>query len=139
MTFSKFFLCWGTILTCLDPDLPAQLNPDPKNWACTILTCLGLCAKWTMLPKLMAFFVALVSSFQHRWLFQIHIVQCPNLDPVLAKSSPKRSFSVIQNERFGLIFAKTGSIISGTGQEDELVKFQIFAGLFFLALAKFQV
>ncbi len=31
------------------------------------------------------------------------------------KTSPKRSSSVIENERFGLVFAKTGSIISGTG------------------------
>jgi hypothetical protein len=37
------------------------------------------------------------------------------LDPVFVKTSPKRSFSVIQNERFGLVFAKTGSRISGTG------------------------
>ncbi len=36
------------------------------------------------------------------------------IDPVFTKTSPKRSFSVIQNERFGLVFAKTGSIISGT-------------------------
>jgi hypothetical protein len=36
------------------------------------------------------------------------------IDPVVTKTSPKRSFSVIQNERFGLVFAKTGSIISGT-------------------------
>ncbi len=35
------------------------------------------------------------------------------IDPVFAKTSPKRSFSVMQNERFGLVFAKTGSIISG--------------------------
>jgi len=35
-------------------------------------------------------------------------------DPVFAKASPKRSFSVIENERFGLVFAKTGSINSGT-------------------------
>jgi hypothetical protein len=32
------------------------------------------------------------------------------LDPVFAKSSPKRLFSVTVNERFGLAFAKTGSI-----------------------------
>ncbi len=38
------------------------------------------------------------------------------IDPVFTKTSPKRSFSVIQNERFGLVFAKTGSIISGTEQ-----------------------
>jgi hypothetical protein len=37
------------------------------------------------------------------------------IDPVFTKTSPKRSFSVTQNERFGLVFAKTGSIISGTG------------------------
>ncbi len=36
------------------------------------------------------------------------------IDPVFAKTSQKRSFSVIQNERFRLVFAKTGSIISGT-------------------------
>ncbi len=33
------------------------------------------------------------------------------IDPVFAKTSPKCSFSVIENERFGLVFAKTGSII----------------------------
>ncbi len=37
------------------------------------------------------------------------------IDPVLAKTSRKRSFSEIKNERFGLVFAKTGSINSGTG------------------------
>ncbi len=37
------------------------------------------------------------------------------IDPVFVKTSTKRSFSVIQNERFGLVFVKTGSIISGTG------------------------
>jgi hypothetical protein len=31
------------------------------------------------------------------------------------KTSPKRSYSVIENKRFGLVFAKTVSIISGTG------------------------
>jgi hypothetical protein len=37
------------------------------------------------------------------------------IDPVFAITSPKRSFSVFVNERFGLVFAKTGSINSGTG------------------------
>jgi hypothetical protein len=37
------------------------------------------------------------------------------IDPVFAKTSPKCSFSVIENERFGLVFAKTGSINSDTG------------------------
>jgi hypothetical protein len=35
------------------------------------------------------------------------------IDPVFAKTSPKRSFSMTENERFGLVFAKTGSINSG--------------------------
>jgi hypothetical protein len=37
------------------------------------------------------------------------------IDPVFVKTSSKRSFSVIENERIGLAFTKTGSIISGTG------------------------
>jgi hypothetical protein len=32
-----------------------------------------------------------------------------------AKTSAKRSFSIIENERFGLVFAKTGSINLATG------------------------
>jgi hypothetical protein len=36
------------------------------------------------------------------------------IDQVLAKTSPQRSFSVIENQRFGQVFAKTGSINSGT-------------------------
>ncbi len=40
---------------------------------------------------------------------------CPNLQTlVFVKTSPKRSYSVIENERFGLVFLKTVSIISGT-------------------------
>ncbi len=49
------------------------------------------------------------------------------MDPVFAKTRPKRSLSMIENERiglafaienerFGLVFAKTGSINSGAGQ-----------------------
>jgi hypothetical protein len=37
------------------------------------------------------------------------------IDPVFTKTSPKRSFSISENERFGLVFVKIGSIISGTG------------------------
>ncbi len=36
------------------------------------------------------------------------------IDPVFVKTSPKRSFLVIENERFGLVFAKAGTINSGT-------------------------
>jgi hypothetical protein len=36
------------------------------------------------------------------------------IDPRFRENKPKRSYSVIENERFRLVFAKTGSIISGT-------------------------
>jgi hypothetical protein len=35
------------------------------------------------------------------------------IDPVFTKTSPKQLLSIIENERFGLLFAKTGSINSG--------------------------
>jgi hypothetical protein len=37
------------------------------------------------------------------------------IDPVFTKTSPKSSFSLIENEHFGLVFAKTGSKNLGTG------------------------
>ncbi len=37
------------------------------------------------------------------------------IDPVFAKTSPKRSVCMSENERFGLVSVKTGSINSGTG------------------------
>ncbi len=36
-------------------------------------------------------------------------------DPVFTKTSPKCSFSMSENERFGLVFAKIGYINSGKG------------------------
>jgi hypothetical protein len=36
------------------------------------------------------------------------------IDPVFTKTSPKRSFSLNRKRAFWLVFAKTGSIISGT-------------------------
>jgi len=42
------------------------------------------------------------------------------MDPVFTKTSPERSFSVIENEHFGIVFAKTGSINSGTGLDTHL-------------------
>ncbi len=44
------------------------------------------------------------------------------IDPVFTKTSPKRSFSVIQNERFGLVFTKTGSINSGWSSPLHIVR-----------------
>jgi len=34
--------------------------------------------------------------------------------PSIGENKPQRSFSVIENERFGQVFPKTGSINSGT-------------------------
>jgi hypothetical protein len=50
-------------------------------------------------------------------MYQVHVhMPVPEfIDPVFVKTSPKCSFLVIENERFGLVFAKTGSINSGTG------------------------
>jgi hypothetical protein len=39
------------------------------------------------------------------------------IDPVFTKTSPKRSFSLNRKRAFWLVFAKTGSIISGTGED----------------------
>jgi hypothetical protein len=36
-------------------------------------------------------------------------------DPVFAKTSQNARFLLSENERFGLVFVKTGSINSGTG------------------------
>ncbi len=38
------------------------------------------------------------------------------LYPVFVKTSPKRTFSMTKNERFGPVFTKAGSINSGTVQ-----------------------
>ena len=38
------------------------------------------------------------------------------IDPVFAKTSPKCSFCMTENERFGFVFAKTESINSGAGK-----------------------
>jgi hypothetical protein len=40
-------------------------------------------------------------------------------DPVFGKTSPKRPFLISENERFGIVFSKTGSINSGTAQSDD--------------------
>ncbi len=37
------------------------------------------------------------------------------IDPVFAKTSQNDRFLLSENERFGLVFVKTGSINSGTG------------------------
>ncbi len=42
------------------------------------------------------------------------------IDPVFTKTSPKRSFSLNRKRAFWLVFAKTGSIISGTAITDKV-------------------
>jgi|LakMenEpi03Aug12_release.lakeMendotaPanAssembly.Ray.scaffolds.fasta_scaffold422725_1 hypothetical protein len=71
-------------------------------------------------------------NFQHGWIsvFYVHIlyvalfyswtVQCPNL----SKTSLKRSFSVFENDRFGLVFAKTVSTSSALDCRQLLHKWQ---------------
>jgi len=64
-------------------------------------------------------------------ILNVHLVQYESLycgdtsvpefiDPVFAKTSPKRSFSMTEYERFGLVFAKTGSINSSTGDYQDI-------------------
>ncbi len=43
------------------------------------------------------------------------------IGPVFVKTSPKRSFSMTVNERFVLLFAKTGSMNSGTGYKSPVL------------------
>ncbi len=53
------------------------------------------------------------------------------IDPVFGKTSPKRSFSVMQTERIGLVSPKTGSIISGTDLFYTFTKFNFCFRLVF--------
>jgi hypothetical protein len=42
------------------------------------------------------------------------------IDPVFTKTSQNARFLLSENERFGLVFVKTGSINSGTGIDSQL-------------------
>jgi hypothetical protein len=42
------------------------------------------------------------------------------IDPVFAKTSPKRSFCMVEIVRFGLVFENTGSINSDTADDSGL-------------------
>jgi hypothetical protein len=55
-----------------------------------------------------------ISTFMCLWA--IYIFPVPEfIDPVFTKTSPKHSISLNRKRAFWLVFAKTGSIISGTG------------------------
>ncbi len=51
-----------------------------------------------------------VRSSKFNWALCAQL-QAKFIDPVFAKTSPKRSFTVTENKRCGLDFAKTGSKI----------------------------
>jgi hypothetical protein len=48
------------------------------------------------------------------------------IDPVFRKTSPKRSFSLNRKRAYWLVFAKTGSIISGTVQSGPIQYVQLY-------------
>jgi hypothetical protein len=55
-----------------------------------------------------------------------HCIAVPEfIDPVFTKTSPKRSFSLNRKRAFWLVFAKTGSIISGTGHNSPVLWIRI--------------
>ncbi len=59
-----------------------------------------------------------VGVFKAKVFFMNHLAPVPVaefIDPVFVKTSRKRSFYMTKNERFRLVFVKTGSINSGTG------------------------
>jgi hypothetical protein len=58
------------------------------------------------------------------------------LNLVFANTCPKRSFSIIENECFGLVFAKTGSINSGIEKGHRHV---VFTPSFLKGLCQFTV
>ncbi len=65
--------------------------------------------KYTLIPEFSR--MKLLSVFQN---LRSSNRQMPEIiDPVFAKTSPKRSFCMTENERFGLVLVKTGSINSG--------------------------
>ncbi len=76
----------------------------------------------------------LVSIFKiHRW--QTYCTVPEVIDLFFAKTSPKRSFSMTENERFGLVFANTGSISSGTAlcivfEHQRLFLYKVQKGLY---------
>ncbi len=82
------------------------------------------CTGWLMVLKV--FPVDLVNCGEVAYVLKLIInLECtvPEFkDPVFAKTSPKRSFSMTENERFGLVFRKTGSINSGTGDFFQHIK-----------------
>jgi hypothetical protein len=57
-----------------------------------------------------------------RCMYMIHSTVPEIIDPVFAKTSQNARFLLSENERFGLVFVKTGSINSGTVEFDDLIR-----------------
>ncbi len=63
-------------------------------------------------------------------MLSIRISSSARISRIFAKTSPKQSFLVKENEHFGLAFAKTGSINLGTGDFIRLsIRVRNFAAL----------
>jgi hypothetical protein len=59
--------------------------------------------------------VAIINSGGKGWVGAKPVPEI--IDPVFAKTSQNARFLLSENERFGLVFVKTGSINSGTGKD----------------------
>ncbi len=62
-----------------------------------------------------------------QWLY---VIRARNYRPGFVKASPIRSFSMTENQRFELVFTKTGSINWGTGvvKSDSTVQYGTYSG-----------
>jgi hypothetical protein len=60
----------------------------------------------------------LMDDHNHKYSARIYI------DPVFMKTSPKRSFSVIQNERFGLVFVNFGHRIHSNNTDKTIATYR---------------
>jgi hypothetical protein len=96
----------------------------PPNICISALNCILCCKDYCTILSLY--------RLGHIGIIQIYIHLLHNkrtvpefIDPVFVKTSPKRSFSITENERFGLVFVKTGSINSSTGEYMNTCKFVV--------------
>ncbi len=111
------FHCLFTVFLLPDPCLPTACplsclsTASPPSFYLLITVCL---LPFSASPRLFAA-SSLVTHCLFHWLFTVFLLPVPEfIDPVFTKTSPKRSFSLNRKRAFWLVFAKTGSIISGT-------------------------
>jgi hypothetical protein len=72
--------------------------------------------KWTRNLKHQSNILAKIKLFSQTFRVLLKGHPVPEfIDPVFTKTSPKRSFTLNRKRAFWLVFAKSGSIISGTG------------------------